>query len=96
MLPEGPLNTTLRGEMLSSHQPFSASPSDSTSELVPVTAKIAMRKSGPITIPVSLTSRKFASLAEDGGSGLRCVRLDSGSANFRMSGAVGLISAGAK
>jgi hypothetical protein len=35
---------------------------------VPVTAKIAMRKSGPITTPVSLTSRngESASLAEDG------------------------------
>src|SRR6516164_8848997 len=42
--------------MLSSRQPFSVSPSDSTRELVPVTAKIAMRKSGPITTPVSRTS----------------------------------------
>ena len=57
MLPAGPLSTTPSGEMLSSRQPFSASPSDSTRELVPVTAKIAMRKSGPITTPVSLTSR---------------------------------------
>ena len=71
MLPAGPLSTTPSGEMLSSRQPFSASPCDSTRELVPVTAKIAMRKSGPITTPVSLTSRngELASLAEDAVSG---------------------------
>ena len=57
MLPAGPLSMTAFGEMLSSRQPFSVSPSDSTRELVPVTAKIAMRTSGPITTPVSLTSR---------------------------------------
>src|SRR6516162_845492 len=56
MLPAGPLSMTTFGEMLSSRQPFSVSPSDSTRELVPVTAKIAMRKSGPITTPVSRTS----------------------------------------
>jgi len=67
MLPARPLSTIPSGEMLSSRQPFSAAPSDSTRELVPVTAKIAMRKSGPITTPVSLTSRngESASLAED-------------------------------
>ena len=87
MLPAGPLSTTPSGEMLSSRQPFSASPSDSTRELVPVTAKIAMRKSGPITTPVSLTSRngESASLAEDAVSGRRCVGLNSGSASFRIS-----------
>jgi hypothetical protein len=82
-----------RGER---RQPFSAPPSDSTRELAPVTAKIAMRKSGPITTPVSLTSRnsESASSAEDGVSGGRCVGLDSGSASFRISGAAGAISAG--
>jgi len=87
MLPAGPLSMTPSGEMLSSRQPFSASPSDSTRELVPVTAKIAMRKSGPITTPVSLTSRngESASLAEDAVSGRRCVGLNSGSASFRIS-----------
>jgi hypothetical protein len=98
MLPAGPLSTTPSGEMLSSRQPFSASPSDSTRELVPVTAKIAMRKSGPITTPVSLTSRngELASSAEDAVSGRRCVGLNSGSASFRISGAAGSISAGGK
>ena len=98
MLPAGPLSMTPSGEMLSSRQPFSASPSDSTRELVPVTAKIAMRKSGPITTPVSLTSRngKSASLAEDAVSGRRCVGLNSGSASLRISGAAGSISAGGK
>ena len=96
MLPAGPLSTTPSGEMLSSRQPFSASPSDSTRELVPVTAKIAMRKSGPITTPVSLTSRngESASLAEDAVSGRRCVGLNSRSGSFRISGAGGSISAG--
>ena len=94
MLPAGPLSMTTFGEMLSSRQPFSVSPSDSTRELVPVTAKIAMRKSGPMTTPVSLTSRNggSASLAEDGVSGRRSVGLNSGSASFRISGAAGLIS----
>jgi len=96
MLPAEPLSTTLSGEMLSSRQPFSASPSDSTSGIVPVTAKIAMRKSGPVTMPVNLTSRndEAASLAEDGVSGWRCVGLTSGSVSFRISGAAGSISAG--
>src|SRR6202030_992601 len=69
-------------------QPFSVSPSDSTRELVPVTAKIAMRKSGPITTPVSLTSRngESASLAEDGVS----------LASLPISGAAGSASAGGK
>ena len=86
MLPAGPLSMTTFGEMLSSRQPFSVSPSDSTRELVPVTAKIAMRKSGPITTPVSLTSRngESASLAEDGVS----------VASLRISGAAGSTSAG--
>ncbi len=98
MLPAGPLSTTPSGEMLSSRHPFSASPSDSTRELVPVTAKIAMRKSGPITTPVSLTSRngESASLAEDAVSGRRCVGLNSGWASFRIPGAAGSISAGGK
>src|SRR5277367_2429063 len=96
MLPAGLLSTTPFGEMLSSRQPFSASPSDSTRELVPVTAKIAMRKSGPITTPVSLTSRNgdSALLAEDAVSGRRCVGLNGGSASFRIPGAAGSISAG--
>lgn len=98
MLPAGPLSTTPSSEMLSSRQPFSASPSDSTRELVPVTAKIAMRNSGPITTPVSLTSRngESPSLAEDAVSGRRCVGLNSGSASFRISGAAGSNSAGGK
>ena len=98
MLPAGPLSMTAFGEMPSSRQPFSVSPSDRTRELVPVTAKIAMRKSGPITTPVSLTSRngESASLAEDAVSGRRCVGLNSGSASFRISGAAGSISAGGK
>jgi hypothetical protein len=84
--------------MLSSRQPFSASPSDSTRELVPVTAKIAMRKSRPITTPVSLTpsNGESASLAEDAVSGWPCVGLNNGSASFRISGAAGSISAGGK
>jgi hypothetical protein len=88
MLPVGPLSITIFGEMLSSRQPFSVSPSDSTRELVPVTAKIAMRKSGPITTPVSLTSRngESASLAEDGVS----------LASLRISGTGGSASAGGK
>ena len=88
MLPAGPLSMTAFGEMLSSRQPFSVSPSDSTRELVPVTAKIAMRKSGPITTPVSLTSHngESASLAEAGVS----------LASLRISGAAGSTSAGGK
>ncbi len=98
MLPAGPLSMTPSGEMLSSRQPFSALPSDSTRELAPVTAKIAMRKSGPIMTPVSLTSGngESASLAEDLASGRRCVGLNSGSASFRISGAAGSFSADAK
>jgi hypothetical protein len=94
MLPAGPLSATPFGEILSSRQPFNASPSDSTRELVPATAKMATRKSGPITTPVSLTSRngESASLAEDAVSGRRSVGLNSGSASFRISGAAGLIS----
>ena len=93
MLPAGPLSATPFGEILSSRQPLNASPSDSTRELVPATAKMATRKSGPITTPVSLTSRngESVSLAEDAVSG-RSVRLNSGSASFRISGAAGLIS----
>ena len=93
MLPAGPLSATPFGEILSSRQPLNASPSDSTRELVPATAKMATRKSGPITTPVSLTSRngESASLAEDAVSG-RSVGLNSGSASFRISGAAGLIS----
>ena len=93
MLPAGPLSATPFGEILSSRQPLNASPSDSTRELVPATAKMATRKSGPITTPVSLTSRngESASLAEGAVSG-RSVGLNSGSASFRISGAAGLIS----
>ena len=98
MLPAGPLSTTRSAEMLSSRQPFSASPSDSTRELVPVTAKIAMRTSDPTTMPVSLTSRNGepASLAEDAVSGRCCVGLNGGLASFRVSGAAGSIFAGGK
>jgi hypothetical protein len=94
MLPAGPLSTTPFGEILSSRQPLNASPSDSTRELVPATAKMATRKSGPITTPVSLTPRngESASLAEDAVSGRRSCGLNSGSASFRISGAAGLIS----
>jgi len=94
MLPAGPLSATPFGEILSSRQPLNASPSDSTRELVPATAKVATRKSGPITTPVSLTSRngESASLAEDAVSGRRSCGLNSGSASFRISGAAGLIS----
>lgn len=88
MLPAGPLSMTAFGEMLSTRQPFSVSPSNSTRDLVPVTAKIAVRKSGPITTPVSLTSRndESASLTEDGVS----------LASLRISGAAGSASAGGK
>jgi hypothetical protein len=88
MLPAGPLSMTTFGEMLSNRQPSSVSPSDSTRELVPVTAKIAKRKSGPITTPVSLTSRngESVSLAEDGVS----------LASLRISGAADSTSAGGK
>jgi hypothetical protein len=81
MVPAGPLSKTSPGKMRSSRQSFSVSPSDSTSELVPDTAKIALRRSGPITTPVSLTSRsgELASSAEDG-----------------ISGAVGSVFAGGK
>jgi hypothetical protein len=98
MLPAGPLSTTPCGEMLSSRQPFSASPSDSTRALVPVTAKMAMRESGPITTPVSLTSRngESASLAEDAVPGRRCVGPNSGLASFRISGVAASIAAGGK
>jgi hypothetical protein len=98
MLPAGPLNTTASGEMLSRRQPFSISPSDSARELAPVTAKIAMRKFGPVTTPVSLTSRnsESASLAEEAVSGRRCVGLTRGSAGFRISGAADAISADGK
>ena len=96
MLPAGPLSKTFSGEMLSSRQPFSASPSDSSSELLPVTAKIAMRRSGPITTPVSLTSRSggSASSAEDGTSRRDCAGLSSGSASCPISGAAGSVFAG--
>jgi hypothetical protein len=43
MVPAGPLSETFCGEMLSIRQSFSASPSDRTTDLVPFTAKIAMR-----------------------------------------------------
>ena len=96
MLPAGPLSATPFGEILSSRQPLNASPSDSTRELAPATAKMATRKSGPITTPVSLTSRngESVSLAEDAVSEGRCVEFNSGSASFRIPGAASLISAG--
>ena len=98
MLPAGPLSTTPFGEILSSRQPFSTWPSDSTREFAPVTAKIAMRKSRPMTTPVSLTSCKAesASLAEDAVSGRRCVGLNNGLAAFRISGAASSISTGGR
>ena len=98
MVPAGPLSKTFPGEMRSSRQSFSVSPSDSTSGLAPETAKIAMRRSGPITTPVSLTSRsgELASSAEDGTSGRGCMGLNSGSASFRISGAAGSVFASGK
>ena len=68
MVPDGPLSKTFPGAMWSRRQSFSVSPSDSTSGLVPDTAKIAMRTSDPTTMPVSLTSRSgdLASSADDG------------------------------
>ena len=91
MLPAGPLSTTPCDEMLSSRQPFSVLPSDSTRELAPVKAKIAMRKCGPITTPVSLTPRnnEAASPAEDAVAERRGTGLNSGSASFGISGAAG-------
>jgi hypothetical protein len=96
MLPAGPVSETFPGEIRSSRQSFSVWPSDSTTGLVPDTAKIAMRRSGPITTPVSLTSRsnELASSVEDGASGSRFLGLNSGSASFRISGAAGSVFAG--
>jgi hypothetical protein len=71
MVPAGPLSKTFPGEMRSSRQSFSVSPSDSTSGLVPDTAKIAMRRSGPITTPVSLTSRSGVASSAKEGTGKR-------------------------
>ena len=56
LVPPGPLSDTSAGEMLSSFQPFSASPTERERGFAPVTAKIASRRSGSITIPLSLTS----------------------------------------
>ena len=62
-MPPGPLSDTSSGEMLSSFQPFSASPNDRVRGFAPATAKIASRRSGSITIPVSLTSLSSGSVA---------------------------------
>ena len=56
MVPEGPLSETCCGEMRSTRQLFSASPSDRATDFAPFTVKIAMRRSGSITMPLSLTS----------------------------------------
>jgi hypothetical protein len=85
MVPAGPLSETFCGEMLSIRQSFSASPSDRTTDLVPFTAKIAMRRSGSITMPLSLTSggRGSPALSGDAASAGRCAGPSSGSAIAR-------------
>ena len=82
MAPAGPLSETFCGEMLSIRQSFSTSPSDRTTDFVPFTAKIAMRRSCSITTPLSLTSggRVSPALFEDAASGGRCVGPSRGSA----------------
>ena len=62
-MPPGPLSDTSSGEMLSSFQPFSASPNDRVRGFAPATAKMASRRSGSITIPASLTSLSSGSVA---------------------------------
>ena len=71
----GPLSKTPCGEMLSTRQSFSASPSDRTTDFAPFTAKIAMRRSGSITMPLSLTSagRRSSPWTEEMASGELCV-----------------------
>ena len=85
IVPAGPLSETSCGEMLSIRQSFSASPSDRTTALVPFTAKIAMRRSGSITMPLSLTSggRRSLLLSDDAVCEARCVGPCSGSAISR-------------
>ena len=85
IVPAGPLSETSCGEMLSIRQSFSASPSDRTTALVPFTAKIAMRRSGSITMPLSLTSGGPRSLllSDDAVCEARCVGPCSGSAISR-------------
>jgi len=85
MVPAGPLSEIFCDEMLSICQSFSVSPSDRTTDLVPFTAKIAMRRSGSITMPLSLTSggRGSPALSEDAASGGRCVGPYRGSAISR-------------
>ena len=75
MVPDGPLSETCCGEMLSTRQSFSASPSDRITDFAPFTAKIAMRRSGSITMPLSLTSDSWSLPALSAGtaSGARCV-----------------------
>jgi hypothetical protein len=54
--------------MLSIRQPLTASPSATFSGLSPLTAKIAMRRPGVVTIPVSLASERSESAAPLGAS----------------------------
>jgi hypothetical protein len=56
VVPAGPVNVTSYGAMLSRCHAFTVSPSERTSGFSPFTAKIAVCRSGSITIPVSLTS----------------------------------------
>src|SRR6516165_3843149 len=63
LVPVGPLNDTSRGVMLSIRQPLTASPSATLNGLSPLTAKIAMRRPGSVTIPVSLVSARSESFA---------------------------------
>jgi len=88
MVPAGPLSETFCGEILSSRQSFSVSPSDSNNGLVPVTAKIAMRRSRSIAMPVSLTSgsRGSTALSSDACFGGRCTRLGACGAGAFISG----------
>ena len=56
LVPPGPLNETSRGVMFSIRQPLTFSPSVRVSGLAPFTAKIAIRRPGSVTIPVSRVS----------------------------------------
>ena len=58
LVPPGPLNDTSRGVMLSIRQPLTASPSATLNGFSPFTAKIAIRRPGSVTIPVSLVSAR--------------------------------------
>src|SRR5262249_40184143 len=53
--PAGPLSTTSSGAMRSTYHPATILPSDRASGLAPGAAKIAMRRAGWITMPVSRT-----------------------------------------